>query len=115
MTFSIRRFLVASILMVILGGGLLLGILTYRTIYHELDEQYDAELVTHRRPPFLRWIVRNPAICAILSTSYGRAANWFLPVKALPNLPWLRSMSGPITRKSKAGTPIRYPFRIIAG
>ena len=45
MTFSIRRFLVASILMVILGGGLLLGILTYRTIYHELDEQYDAELV----------------------------------------------------------------------
>ncbi|WP_421710431.1 ATP-binding protein [Alcanivorax sp.] len=45
MTFSIRRFLVASILIVILGGGLLLGILTYRTIYHELDEQYDAELV----------------------------------------------------------------------
>lgn len=45
MTFSIRRFLVASLLMVIIGGGLLLAFLTYRTIYHELDEQYDAELV----------------------------------------------------------------------
>ncbi|MGB2248054.1 MAG: ATP-binding protein [Alcanivorax sediminis] len=45
MTFSIRRFLVAAILMVIIGGGLLLAFLTYRTIYHELDEQYDAELV----------------------------------------------------------------------
>lgn len=45
MTFSIRRFLVAAILVVIIGGGLLLAFLTYRTIYHELDEQYDAELV----------------------------------------------------------------------
>ncbi len=45
MTFSIRRFLVASLLMVIIGGGLLLAFMTYRTIYHELDEQYDAELV----------------------------------------------------------------------
>lgn len=45
MTFSIRRFLVGSLLLVIIGGGLLLAFLTYRTIYHELDEQYDAELV----------------------------------------------------------------------
>lgn len=45
MRFSIRRFLIATILMVIIGGGLLLAFLTYRTIYHELDEQYDAELV----------------------------------------------------------------------
>ncbi|MEE3319682.1 MAG: ATP-binding protein [Pseudomonadota bacterium] len=45
MRLSIRRFLIASLLMVILGGGVLLAFLTYRTIYHELDEQYDAELV----------------------------------------------------------------------
>ncbi len=43
--FSIRRFLLGSLLLVILGGGLLLAVFTYRTTYHELDEQYDAELV----------------------------------------------------------------------
>lgn len=49
MIFSIRRFLVVSLLLVIAGGGVLLVFLTYRTLYHELDEQYDAELVQSAR------------------------------------------------------------------
>ena len=49
MMFSIRRFLMLTLLAVILGGGLLLGWGTYRTLYHELDEQYDAELVQSGR------------------------------------------------------------------
>ena len=43
--FSIRRFLLASLLVLIVGGGVLLGTMTYLTLYHELDEQFDAELV----------------------------------------------------------------------
>ncbi|EKF72875.1 sensor histidine kinase [Alcanivorax hongdengensis A-11-3] len=43
--YSIRRFLSVSLLLVILGGGLLLGLITYLTLYDELDEQYDAELI----------------------------------------------------------------------
>lgn len=43
--FSIRRFLLGSLLLVILAGGFLLAVFTYRTTYHELDKQYDAELV----------------------------------------------------------------------
>ncbi|MEC8880251.1 MAG: ATP-binding protein [Pseudomonadota bacterium] len=49
MMFSIRRFLMLTLLAVILGGGLLLGWGTYRTLHHELDEQYDAELVQSGR------------------------------------------------------------------
>ncbi|MFP1678048.1 ATP-binding protein [Alloalcanivorax sp. C16-2] len=47
--FSIRRFLMLALVAVILGGGTLLGWGTYRTLYHELDEQYDAELVQSGR------------------------------------------------------------------
>ncbi|MCC4307179.1 two-component sensor histidine kinase [Alcanivorax marinus] len=47
--FSIRRFLMAALVSVILGGGVLLGWGTYHTLYHELDEQYDAELVQSTR------------------------------------------------------------------
>ncbi|MDX1804074.1 MAG: ATP-binding protein [Alcanivorax sp.] len=43
--YSIRSFLSLSLLLVILGGGLLLGLMTYLTLYDELDEQYDAELI----------------------------------------------------------------------
>ncbi|WP_101674874.1 ATP-binding protein [Alloalcanivorax mobilis] len=47
--FSIRRFLMIALLAVILGGGVLLGWATYRSLYHEMDEQYDAELVQSAR------------------------------------------------------------------
>ncbi|MBA4723144.1 MAG: sensor histidine kinase N-terminal domain-containing protein [Alcanivorax sp.] len=47
--FSIRRFLMTTLITLILGSGLLLVWGTYRTLYHEMDEQYDAELVQSGR------------------------------------------------------------------
>ncbi|KYZ86602.1 two-component sensor histidine kinase [Alcanivorax sp. KX64203] len=47
--FSIRRFLMTTLIALILGSGMLLVWGTYRTLYHEMDEQYDAELVQSGR------------------------------------------------------------------
>ncbi len=47
--FSIRGFLMTALVTVIIGSGVLLLFGTYHTLYHELDEQYDAELVQSGR------------------------------------------------------------------
>lgn len=47
--FSIRGFLMAALVTVIIVSGTLLVLGTYHTLYHELDEQYDAELVQSGR------------------------------------------------------------------
>lgn len=80
MTFSIRRFLVASLLMVIIGGGLLLAFLTYRTIYHELDEQYDAELVQSAHLLAGFWQDGHPpeASLSVLDSQESRYLRYFI-------------------------------------
>jgi len=47
--FSIRGFLMTALVSVIIVSGVLLVFGTYHTLYHELDEQYDAELVQSGR------------------------------------------------------------------
>lgn len=47
--FSIRGFLMTALVTVIIVSGVLLLFGTYHTLYHELDEQYDAELVQSGR------------------------------------------------------------------
>ncbi|UWN51066.1 Sensor protein QseC [Alcanivorax sp. ALC70] len=78
--FSIRRFLMLALVAVILGGGTLLGWGTYRTLYHELDEQYDAELVQSGRLMAAFWNeghVPDPAV-ARLEDSEHRYRRYFV-------------------------------------
>lgn len=47
--FSIRRFLLVSISLIILAGGVLSAVATYRFAWHEVEELFDAQLVQHGR------------------------------------------------------------------
>lgn len=80
MTFSIRRFLILSLLMVIVGGGLLQAFFAYRTLYHELDEQYDAELVqsAHLLAGFWREGYPPDASLSVLDNQESRYLRYFI-------------------------------------
>lgn len=47
--FSIRRFLLVSISLIILAAGVLTALATYRFAWHEVEELFDAQLVQHGR------------------------------------------------------------------
>lgn len=47
--FSIRRFLLLSISLIILAAGVLTAVATYRFAWHEVEELFDAQLVQHGR------------------------------------------------------------------
>lgn len=47
--FSIRRFLLVSISLIILAAGALTAVATYRFAWHEVEELFDAQLVQHGR------------------------------------------------------------------
>ncbi len=129
--FSIRRFLMLALVAVILGGGTLLGWGTYRTLYHELDEQYDAELVQSGRLIAAFWNeghVPDPAV-ARLEESEHRYRRYFVyqlwdggervlasdGAPAIPFCPWrIRPPAGGIG-KWAAGTPTPCPWPATAG
>lgn len=78
--FSIRRFLISSLLLMILLGGFALAWMTYQTLYHELDEQYDAELVQSAHLLAGFWQEGHPpeASLAILDQQQKRATRYFV-------------------------------------
>ncbi|MCK5873306.1 MAG: hypothetical protein KAG82_01310 [Alcanivoracaceae bacterium] len=47
--FSIRRYLLVSISLIILAAGTLTAVATYRFAWHEVEELFDAQLVQHGR------------------------------------------------------------------
>lgn len=78
--FSIRGFLMTALVTVIVSSGLLLLFGTYHTLYHELDEQYDAELVQSGRLMAAFWRdghMPDPAV-ARLEASEHRYQRYFV-------------------------------------
>ena len=62
--FSIRRFLLVSLTLILFGAGILMTLLVYRFAWHEVEELFDGQLVQHGRM-LASWLEQSDAEAAL--------------------------------------------------